>query len=73
MFVAVLDDIPPVLTPTGRRCRWPGKVHADKRNEIHDQRGSTGRLPASRFCDGRTTRSLTTAIGIGRYPTGIDM
>jgi transposase len=30
MFEAVLDDIPPILMPTGRRRRRPGKVHADK-------------------------------------------
>ena len=30
MFEAVLDDVPPVLMPTGRRRRRPGKVHADK-------------------------------------------
>jgi len=30
MFEALLDDLPPVRTPTGqRRCR-PGKVHAGK-------------------------------------------
>jgi transposase len=30
MFEAVLDDIPPIRMPTGRRRRRPGKVHADK-------------------------------------------
>jgi transposase len=30
MFEAVLDDIPPILMPTGRRRHRPGKVHADK-------------------------------------------
>ena len=30
MFEAVLDDLPPILMPSGRRCRRPGKVHADK-------------------------------------------
>ena len=29
MFEAVLDDIPPILLPTGRRRRRPGKVHTD--------------------------------------------
>jgi hypothetical protein len=30
MFEAVLDDIPPIRMPSGRR-RWrPAKVHADK-------------------------------------------
>jgi transposase len=30
MFEAVLDDIPPIRMPSGRRRRRPGKVHADK-------------------------------------------
>jgi hypothetical protein len=30
MLEAVLDDIPPILMPTGRRRRRPAKVHADK-------------------------------------------
>jgi hypothetical protein len=30
MFEAVLDDNPPIRTPSGRRRRRPGKVHADK-------------------------------------------
>jgi Transposase DDE domain len=30
MFEAVLDDIPRIRMPTGRRRRRPGKVHGDK-------------------------------------------
>jgi transposase len=30
MFEAVLDDIPPIRMPSGRRRRRPAKVHADK-------------------------------------------
>ena len=30
MFEAVLEDIPPIRMPTGRRRQRPGKVHADK-------------------------------------------
>jgi IS5 family transposase len=30
MLEAVLDDIPPIRMPTGRRRRRPGKVHGDK-------------------------------------------
>ena len=30
MLAAVLDDIPPIRMPTGRRRRRPRKVHADK-------------------------------------------
>jgi transposase len=30
MFQAVLDDLPPIRTPSGRRRARPAKVHADK-------------------------------------------
>jgi IS5 family transposase len=30
MLAAVVDDLPPVRTPSGRRRVRPGKVHADK-------------------------------------------
>ena len=30
MFQAVLDDVPPVRTPSGRRRTRPVKLHADK-------------------------------------------
>jgi transposase len=30
MFAAVLDDVPPVRTPSGRRRTRPAAVHADK-------------------------------------------
>jgi hypothetical protein len=36
MFAAVLDDVPPVHTPSGRRRARPAAVHADKavRHEV---------------------------------------
>ena len=30
LFQAVVEDIPPIRTPSGRRRRRPGKLHADK-------------------------------------------
>ena len=33
MFEAVLDDIPPIRMPSGRRRRRPAKVHADKADD----------------------------------------
>jgi transposase len=33
VFEAVLDDIPPIRMPTGRRRRRPGKVHGDKADD----------------------------------------
>ena len=35
MFEAVLDDIPAIRMPTGRRRRRPGKVHGDKAYDHH--------------------------------------
>jgi hypothetical protein len=33
MVEAVLDDIPPIRMPSGRRCRRPARVHADKADD----------------------------------------
>jgi IS5 family transposase len=33
MFQAVIDDVPLVRTPSGRRRTRPGKLHADKGND----------------------------------------
>ncbi len=30
MFQAVVDDVPPIRAPSGRRRTRPGKIHADK-------------------------------------------
>jgi IS5 family transposase len=38
MLAAVVDDIPPVRTPSGRRRRRPGKVYADKGYDSRDNR-----------------------------------
>jgi transposase len=35
MFEAVVDDIPPIRMPSGRRRRRPGKVHGDKAYDHH--------------------------------------
>jgi IS5 family transposase len=43
MFQAVLDDVPPVRTPSGqRRCR-PGKVYGDKAYDSKANRASLRR------------------------------
>jgi IS5 family transposase len=39
MFQAVLDDVPPIRTPSGRRRTRPGKVHADKAYDSAANRG----------------------------------
>ena len=38
MFPAVLDDVPPVRAPSGRRRTRPGTVHADKGYDSHTNR-----------------------------------
>jgi IS5 family transposase len=38
MFQAVVEDIPPVRTPAGRRRTRPGAVHADKGYDSHANR-----------------------------------
>jgi transposase len=38
MFEAVLDDVPPIRAPAGRRRVRPGAVHADKGYDSHANR-----------------------------------
>ena len=38
MFEAVVDDLPSVRTPAGRRRTRPGAVHADKGDDSHANR-----------------------------------
>ena len=50
MFQAVVDDVPPIRTPSRRRRTRPGKVHADKGYDSRAnraylrQRGITARI-----------------------------
>ena len=39
MFAAVLDDVPPIRTPSGRRRKRPCKVDADKGYDSRANRG----------------------------------
>ena len=43
MFQAVVADLPPVRTPSGRRRTRPGKVHADKGSDRRANRASLRR------------------------------
>jgi Transposase DDE domain len=54
MFQAVLDDVPPIRTPSGRRRTRPAAVHADK--------GYDSRAPAMRGA------ASTTSLSPGCYP-----
>jgi hypothetical protein len=38
MFQAILDDVPPIRTPSGRRRTRPGKVDADKADDCQANR-----------------------------------
>ena len=38
MFAALLDDVPPIRTPSGRRRTRPAAVHADKGYDSHANR-----------------------------------
>jgi transposase len=38
MLAAVVDDIPPIRTPSGRRRGRPGSLHADKGYDSHANR-----------------------------------
>jgi transposase len=43
LFQAVLDDVPPIRTPAGRRRTRPAKVHADKGDASRANRASLRR------------------------------
>ena len=62
LFEAVLDDIPPIRMPGGRRRRRPGTVHADKAYDHHRcraylrARGIRPRIAATRDNEERKQR-----------------
>ena len=64
MFEAVLEDVPPVRTPSGRRRRRPAKVDADKGYDSHANRAYLRRR-------GVTTRiarrGIESSIRLGRH------
>jgi hypothetical protein len=43
MLAAVVDDIPPVRTPSGRRRSRPGSLHADKTSHAVRRQAGVGR------------------------------
>jgi IS5 family transposase len=57
MFQAVVDDVPPVRTPSGRRRTRPGKLHADKG---YDSRGNRAYL--------RRRGTPRGSLGVGSSP-----
>jgi transposase len=57
VFEALLDDLPPVRTPAGRRRRRPDKCHADK---AYDNRRCRA------YLSGRASRCASPAVGSSR-------
>jgi hypothetical protein len=53
MLEAVLEDIPPIRMPSGRRRRRPGKVHGDKAYDLA--------AAAPTCADGASARGLPVA------------
>jgi IS5 family transposase len=64
MFEAVLDDIPPILMPTKRRRRRPGKVHAAK---AYDHRGCRTYLRRRGIRPRLARRGIESSARLGRY------
>jgi transposase len=64
MFEAVLNDIPPIRMPGGRRRRRPGKVHADK---AYDHRRCRAYLRARGIRPRIARRGIESSERLGRY------
>jgi transposase len=64
LFEAVLDDIPPILMPTGRRRRRPGKVHADK---AYDHRRCRAYLRRRGIKPRIARRGIESSVWLGRH------
>jgi transposase len=64
MFEAVLDDIPPIRMPSGRRCRRPGKVHTDK---AYDHRRCRAYLRRRGIAPRIARRMVDSSARLGRH------
>jgi IS5 family transposase len=64
LFEAVLDDIPPIRMPGGRRRRRPSKVHADKAYDHHRCRAY---LRARGIRPRIARRGMESSTRLGRY------
>jgi hypothetical protein len=51
LLEAVLEDIPAIRMPTGRRRRRPGKVHADKTSHAVRRQAGAGRFVPLRWAN----------------------
>jgi transposase len=64
MLEAVLDEIPPILMPSGRRRRRPGKVHADK---AYDHRRCRAYLRRRGIRPRIARRGIESSARLGRH------
>jgi IS5 family transposase len=64
MFEAVLDDVPAVRTPAGRRRTRPGTVHADKG---YDSRANRAYLRRRRITSRIARRGIEPSARLGRH------
>ncbi len=64
MFQAVVEDIPPVRTPTGRRRTRPAKVHADKG---YDSRANRAYLRRRGIKARLARRGVESSTRLGRH------
>jgi transposase len=64
MLEAVLDDIPPIRMPSGRRRRRPGTVHTDK---AYDHRGCRAYLRQRGIRPRIARRRIESSQRLGRH------
>ena len=64
MFEAVLEDVPPVRTPSGRRRRRPAKLHADKG---YDSRANRAYLRRRGITARIARREIESSQRLGRH------
>jgi DDE family transposase len=64
MFQAVVDDIPPVRTPSGRRRTRPSAIHADKE---YDSRANHAYLRRRRVRPRIARRGIESSTRLGRH------
>ena len=64
MLEAVLDDIPPIRMPSGRRRRRPGTVHADK---AYDHRRCRAELRRRGIRPRIARRGIESSQRLGRH------
>ena len=64
MFEAVLEDVPPVRTPSGRRRTRPGKIHGDK---AYDSKANRAYLRRRGITPRIARRGVESSARLGRH------